>query len=291
MVRVIPIVRSRSGCFTCRRRKKKCDEAKPLCSGCRRNRLDCRWPVQSGSSSPSSAQDSPPRPAAPWPDGDDGRGSPADAPHRDHHRRLHHHHHDGLRRHHPLLLSLPTRPRPGPDDDHPGPAATAAAADEPESQDRLSPDQVRALCRHVDRVAGSMTLLPSHGHGSYELLSHYLSRTANSMGNGSTVVNPFVAKLMPLALSTPLVLQLLLAQSAAHRRAAGGQVSGEFASQCYTQSIAIFRSVVGDYVAGRDDDALMPTVGSLVLCLTEVRRRPRDLVSPLALPCLASPSR
>ncbi|KAB8207780.1 fungal-specific transcription factor domain-containing protein [Aspergillus parasiticus] len=35
--------RSRTGCLTCRRRKKKCDERHPVCSGCDRNRLPCGW--------------------------------------------------------------------------------------------------------------------------------------------------------------------------------------------------------------------------------------------------------
>ncbi|VUC21061.1 unnamed protein product [Clonostachys rosea] len=36
--------RTRTGCLTCRSRKKKCDEARPRCAGCRRNMLDCTWP-------------------------------------------------------------------------------------------------------------------------------------------------------------------------------------------------------------------------------------------------------
>lgn len=35
--------RSKSGCLTCRKRKKKCDEARPRCTGCKRNLLDCVW--------------------------------------------------------------------------------------------------------------------------------------------------------------------------------------------------------------------------------------------------------
>ncbi|KAH7169460.1 fungal-specific transcription factor domain-containing protein [Fusarium sp. MPI-SDFR-AT-0072] len=36
--------RCRSGCLTCRQRKKKCDEGKPNCSNCLRNHVRCRWP-------------------------------------------------------------------------------------------------------------------------------------------------------------------------------------------------------------------------------------------------------
>ncbi|PVH17177.1 uncharacterized protein CXQ87_000058 [Candidozyma duobushaemuli] len=37
--------RSRNGCFTCRRRKKKCDESSyPQCRNCHTNELQCTWP-------------------------------------------------------------------------------------------------------------------------------------------------------------------------------------------------------------------------------------------------------
>lgn len=39
-----PKNRTRSGCFTCRKRKKKCNEHSPVCSGCARNFLQCVWP-------------------------------------------------------------------------------------------------------------------------------------------------------------------------------------------------------------------------------------------------------
>lgn len=42
MSRVNP--RTRTGCLPCRRRKKKCDEAKPQCRACARNKLQCNWP-------------------------------------------------------------------------------------------------------------------------------------------------------------------------------------------------------------------------------------------------------
>lgn len=39
--------RTRNGCYSCKRRRKKCDEAKPICVACMRNRLQCDWPEQS----------------------------------------------------------------------------------------------------------------------------------------------------------------------------------------------------------------------------------------------------
>ncbi|KAJ5992030.1 fungal Zn binuclear cluster domain-containing protein [Penicillium sp. IBT 35674x] len=37
-------LRTRTGCLQCRKRRKKCDEARPQCAGCSRNRLQCVWP-------------------------------------------------------------------------------------------------------------------------------------------------------------------------------------------------------------------------------------------------------
>lgn len=40
-----PRQRSRHGCFTCRRRKKRCDEGKPVCKACVRLKLACVYPL------------------------------------------------------------------------------------------------------------------------------------------------------------------------------------------------------------------------------------------------------
>ncbi|OWB85483.1 hypothetical protein B5S33_g4151 [[Candida] boidinii] len=40
------ITRTKTGCFCCRKRKKKCDELKPICSGCSRNHLTCVYPTE-----------------------------------------------------------------------------------------------------------------------------------------------------------------------------------------------------------------------------------------------------
>lgn len=39
------VKRSRSGCFTCRQRKKRCDETKPICKTCSRLKLQCVYPL------------------------------------------------------------------------------------------------------------------------------------------------------------------------------------------------------------------------------------------------------
>ncbi|KAK8858954.1 hypothetical protein IAR55_003185 [Kwoniella newhampshirensis] len=40
------VTRSKSGCLTCRRRRKLCDMAKPQCGACVRLTLDCSWPEE-----------------------------------------------------------------------------------------------------------------------------------------------------------------------------------------------------------------------------------------------------
>lgn len=43
----IPKTRSRTGCFTCRKRKKKCDELLyPVCQNCQEKNLACQWPLK-----------------------------------------------------------------------------------------------------------------------------------------------------------------------------------------------------------------------------------------------------
>ncbi|KAK5111695.1 hypothetical protein LTR62_004801 [Meristemomyces frigidus] len=44
--------RTRSGCYTCRQRRVKCDETRPICDRCRKGKRECAWP---GSSSPTAS--------------------------------------------------------------------------------------------------------------------------------------------------------------------------------------------------------------------------------------------
>lgn len=47
--------RTRTGCLSCRRRKVKCDEQRPICNRCARGKLDCAWPEKTGIASPASS--------------------------------------------------------------------------------------------------------------------------------------------------------------------------------------------------------------------------------------------
>ncbi|KAH8811157.1 fungal-specific transcription factor domain-containing protein [Xylogone sp. PMI_703] len=45
-------LRTTTGCLTCRLRRKKCEEQKPICIGCQRNHLICTWPSATSASRP-----------------------------------------------------------------------------------------------------------------------------------------------------------------------------------------------------------------------------------------------
>ncbi|RDL29999.1 uncharacterized protein BP5553_10626 [Venustampulla echinocandica] len=44
-LRLVSRLRTSSGCFVCRKRRKKCDESTPRCAGCVRNNFKCVWPA------------------------------------------------------------------------------------------------------------------------------------------------------------------------------------------------------------------------------------------------------
>lgn len=49
------VTRSRLGCLTCRKRRKLCDMAKPVCQACTRLKIQCSWPSESASKPPRSS--------------------------------------------------------------------------------------------------------------------------------------------------------------------------------------------------------------------------------------------
>ncbi|GKZ56145.1 hypothetical protein AnigIFM50267_001675 [Aspergillus niger] len=53
--------RTRSGCFTCRSRRIKCDEARPVCDRCRKGNRDCVYPSATGASKSGTRSVSKPR--------------------------------------------------------------------------------------------------------------------------------------------------------------------------------------------------------------------------------------
>ncbi|KAF1957807.1 hypothetical protein CC80DRAFT_442739 [Byssothecium circinans] len=61
-----PHRKSRGGCFTCKKKKVKCDEASPVCGYCALRKIDCVYPQESSSSSKASVSPSNAYPAQPY---------------------------------------------------------------------------------------------------------------------------------------------------------------------------------------------------------------------------------
>lgn len=120
-------------------------------------------------------------------------------------------------------------------------------------------------------VPRTLSMLPGYDPDSYQLLSHYLSTTADCMANGSTPINPFLVQIVPLAFTSDLLLQLVITQSAAHRAFRRRDEADAIAHSHYTKAIQLFRQGVTEFIEGKESSPLMLLVGALVMCFTEVR--------------------
>ncbi|KAF5863499.1 hypothetical protein ETB97_010000 [Aspergillus alliaceus] len=265
-IRTEPIVRVRTGCYTCRRRKKKCDEVRPSCGGCVRNKLSCEWPANIPASSTRSdgfnarvqqaTQDQPDSPST-IQTHRESSGSPC-----------------------------------SPSGSAVSPSALSNGFDAaegfspPADEQELVPmgyshntprDSISGPDSPTSMTIGSfmprsLSMLPGYSHESFQLLSHYLATTANVMANGSTPVNPFLVQIVPLAFSSDLLLQLVLTQSAAHRAFRCRNDSDEVAQTHYTKALQLFRKGVTEFIDGKESNPLMLTVGALVMCFTETAK-------------------
>ncbi|KAK4081002.1 transcriptional regulator family: Fungal Specific TF [Trichoderma harzianum] len=343
------MLRVRTGCFTCRTRKKKCDETKPACAGCKRNKLVCKWPARGGETSNrrvevTSTHNNNIRRVG---DGNSNTGStrsvsdedqerqnlsPTNAEH-DHNSTPESQSHGEMEmdegpavRRSSTSTSISTSASPPvvnqvqdqysspPDPDTSGVLASpferrvsmqqlvddVGAAMEMMDEDEDIPDELLDL--HVDdnerdndnalmsladidmsgllpgfmlmgAVPRPPSMIPEAENGTFDLMSHYLARTAISMGNGSTSSNPFVLQLVPLSFSNKLVLQLVLSQSAAHRAVYEERRDLKAVAQrYYTNSIRSFRQAISAYINGSDPSPLWVTIGALVMCFTETAR-------------------
>ncbi|PKY05666.1 hypothetical protein P168DRAFT_326002 [Aspergillus campestris IBT 28561] len=259
-LRTEPIVRVRTGCFTCRRRKKKCDENRPACGGCVRNKLICNWPSQRRENldeddageellphlSPSAETDRGASTETSPDSSSAGLGASPD---------------DAVVDEEILAPLVPVECT------HPSPSSSM------ESTGSTWPTTVSTI------LPRSLSMLPGYSPDSFELLSHYLATTADCMANGSTPVNPFLVQIVPLAFTSDLLLQLVLTQSAAHRafrrqrdHHQQHQPDDAVAQGHYTRALRLFRRGVTDFLDGKETNPLMLTVGALVMCFTETAK-------------------
>ncbi|RYP45495.1 hypothetical protein DL768_008162 [Monosporascus sp. mg162] len=293
-----PILRVRTGCLTCRARKKKCDEFKPACSGCKRNKLVCRWatsaqdqaqPSTSGVASPSPygrchPQSSKSKTAPSTSEESNDVVVPVSS--------------SGVSFLSPRFNSPPRTAN--------GAGSSTSSSSAPEAgsatwrsrkadmlQDSFSMPDLKEESNSStfspyeaperpqpaaypqqgvpEGILKSLSIFPSLDDRSLDLLSYYLSHTASSMFNGSTEYNPFISQLIPLSYSNHFILQLLLSQSASHR-AISGIDQNCLAQKDYTTSLQLFQQAIDEYVSGHQSSPLWVAVGALIMCFTETTK-------------------
>jgi uncharacterized membrane protein len=259
--RIQRIVRVRTGCLTCRRRKKKCDEEHPICGGCRRNDLGCQWPDVPGRR-------------------DSGqRNTPAQTPEERRPSLLEsiEPFDDNVIAGSPFSQRAPSVASsaghsmiPGDQFEDPMQETNQARRISTSTPITNTSDALMASISMGTVLPRSLSMLPGYDAESYQLLSHYLATTADCMANGSTPVNPFLVQIVPLAFSSDLLLQLVITQSAAHRAFRSRDDSDTIAHSHYSKALKHFRRGVTDFIDGKESNPLMLLVGALLMCFTEV---------------------
>lgn len=290
-----PILRVRTGCLTCRTRKKKCDESKPICAGCKRNRLNCQWPTSNhrdmhpgGLGAASSQRDNDDHQSLMMADesstspeeySDIGRTvSFEDGPSSS----MWHLQDRASDWEQYPATSFPSTADAGgatqvneTDSELQSDDSIVRMKEEPASPSMTSSILYRAQDYHhwqqggTEAITKKLSQFPDLENRSVELLSYYLSRTSLSMFNGSTESNPFVDQLIPLSYSNNFILRLILSQSASHRAIAENH-SKALAQKDYIMSLRSFQDAINDYVSGHEQSPLWVTLGALIMCFTEV---------------------
>jgi Fungal specific transcription factor domain/Fungal Zn(2)-Cys(6) binuclear cluster domain len=191
-------VRTRTGCLACRRRRKKCDEAKPICIGCLRNQLECTWPI-----------DKLPHHEASQPNRESrrrGRQSEASSP--------------GGRDYGPvqspgISAVAGIRNEGGIDSDTDVfLSVTGTSPEDTASLQGLSP-QTLEWNPETELYLGA-TRAPLVHSSSRLLLRHYLESTSALLAAKPMRTNPFVTLIMPLAHCDDLLMHAILALSGTH---------------------------------------------------------------------------
>lgn len=261
--RTQPITRVRTGCFTCRRRKKRCGEERPVCSGCKRNKLSCSWPAHNtapaartsdqsqehGAERPLSAESPNASPQSSSSPADSASSASYVAP-------------QSYQEVDPLIDA--------------GQRHEAAIGERPPRRLSASEDTTgQELQRRRKSEFGTLilqgpSLLSGYDAESYQLLNHYLSSTADCMANGSLPINPFLVQIIPLAFSSDLLLQLVLTQSAAHRAFRFQRDADAVSQDQYTKALQRFRGGISKFIGEAEATPLTLTVGALLMCFTEV---------------------
>lgn len=255
-----PRIRTKTGCLTCRTRRKKCDEVGPVCTGCSRNYLECIWP------SGTPARQAPP-------------GQP-------HFRMGVHIEHIELYR--PL----------SPPEDQKTTSEGSLSSPPPEqgpspSVNRYtsSPEQQRGYHDATERQSRSSgyvtpyTMSPSPTSSacvawmepcSLLLLQHYLEETSTFLVAKPAHYNPYLTLIVPLAYSDDILMHAVLALSGTQLSFKKGRDHHIHLAtrRHYSQTLRSLGPLIAEQSVCEDTErALRIALVSLILCYVEVSRR------------------
>lgn len=250
-------IRTKTGCLACRKRRKKCDEVKPICAGCSRNFLECTWPSPSGLQHAQTRQPSClPTTSTTVPDVDPSRQR-------------------GLMQHQTIAGAVCWNSSPL-DREPPLRIAPNSATLYRQRGNRIS--QSQSSRRPTTSYAESPSLMLSNGPNSMSphsslLLQHYLEETSAFLVAKPAQFNPYVTIVVPLAYSDDLLMHAVLALS-------GTQLSFRKARDYhihlatrrhYSEALRMLDTIVAQQSVCEDvQRALRIALVSLILCYVEV---------------------
>lgn len=227
------IRRVKTGCLTCRSRRKKCDEKKPLCTGCIRNDLPCTWPTLIEPVVPTKML------RQRWSRKEGLLPSIKPRKFSQNDRKVMISNYDNTARV-PITFQL------------------ICTVD-------VWPDSISLRLPNISGVFSQPF--------SRVLLQHYLHRTVDCLSCLDRSVTPFITDIMPIALSNNLVMQAVLALSGLHYTDTVSNALEDTTWTHYTQAVETLKVELGKYTAGESSDPLPLLVTTLLLCIGEVSTR------------------
>ena len=222
-----------SGCIGCRLRRKRCGQEKPHCVSCRRNSILCTWPEPGNRQHAELLRRTNPTRRQEK----SLRLSPVDQ----HHMRARAHDKESLIK---TDLDTPTDP------------SKTFCLPSTTLQTTLVPDALTTKMR-----------LPE----SRRLFDHYLYRTNQVMAVCRAARNPFLVEIIPMAMSSDLVLHSLLACSGVHYAGLAGKSADEVTWIHYGQAVMAQKYGLTQLATGNNTVLGPLLVASILLCIIEVR--------------------
>lgn len=229
------IRRTRTGCASCKLRRKKCDERKPICRGCERNSLKCTWPY-----------------CGQTPKIDDSKRLVSDESRQ-----------EGVPSQVPTIVEQSTAV-----------VNTARSSDLSTNTTtdvlyrtanmKVMPTSIALRFSSADSAFST----PS----SRTLLQYFTKETANTLCSRTGTRNPFITELLPIAMSNSLVLHAVLTLAGVHYADRVSTSLDPTTWYHYSQAIQGVNREISTLGTGDLGKEVLPLLlTTLVLCFIEVR--------------------